>query len=95
MRPLKNSTAICHKRVNSDLFSILFIIMSNKMCDSMDLMFEHKEAGMYKDALFSFLLKKLFNLTFHFLFSILKQSLILNMLCLTLNKICILKQNID
>ena len=34
----------------------------------MHLMHEHKEAGMYKNALFRFFVKKLLNLAFHFYF---------------------------
>ena len=68
MCPLKNSTVICHKRLKPKL---VFDIMSSKMCGSMDLICEHKEVGIYKDALFTvFVKKKLLNFSFFILYFI-------------------------
>ena len=53
---LKNSIVICHKRLKPEL---IFNIMSNKMRGFMDLICEHKEAGIYKDALFIVFVKKI------------------------------------
>ena len=70
MRLLRKSTVICHKREKNllPIFNFFFIIMSNKICGSTDLMCEHKEVGMSKDALFRFFVQKMLNLKFHFLF---------------------------